>query len=195
VNQEFRTYTVDHFLAAVAAREPAPGGGAVAAISVASAAGLVAMAARYSKEMADAETIAAEGDELRVDAVRLADADADADADAYGAVLTAYRRPSGDDGRQEGIREALHRAAEVPGRIAAAGARVAELAADVAKRGNPNLVGDAHAAVLVAEAGARVAANLVRINVELGGLDPVLTAAAQAHVADAAGASRVIAAQ
>jgi formiminotetrahydrofolate cyclodeaminase len=191
VNQEFRTYTVDHFLAAVAAREPAPGGGAVAAISVASAAGLVAMAARYSKEMADAETIAAEGDELRVDAVRLADAD----ADAYGAVLTAYRRPSGDDGRQEGIREALHRAAEVPGRIAAAGARVAELAADVAKRGNPNLVGDAHAAVLVAEAGARVAANLVRINVELGGLDPVLTAAAQAHVADAAGASRVIAAQ
>lgn len=104
-------------------------------------------------------------------------------------MLAAYRSPTADPGRRERIRAALRHAADVPQQIAAAGARVAELAADVAARGNPNLLGDAHAAVLVAEAATRAAANLVRINVELGGLDASVNAAAQAHVTAAATAA------
>lgn len=177
----FREYTVDGFLAAVAAREPAPSGGAVAAVTVATAAGLVAMAARFSGRLPGANDIATAADELRTDVVALTDAD----AAAYGAVLAAYRMPADRPDRRAEIRRALCGAAAVPLRIAAAGARVAELAADVAAHGNPNLAGDAHTATLLAEAATRAAANLVRINVELGGLNAAVTADAEAHVAAA----------
>ena len=43
-----RNDTVDSFLQALAARVPAPGGGATAALHAAQAAALVAMVARYS---------------------------------------------------------------------------------------------------------------------------------------------------
>lgn len=181
MSEAFGTYPVDDFLAAVAAHTPAPGGGAVAAVTVAAAAGLVAMAARFSADLPDAVAIAEEADELRSSVTALADAD----AEAYGAVLAAFRSPAGD-GRRERIRDALQGAAAVPERIAAAGARVAALGAGVAARGNPNLLGDAHAGVLVAEAATRAAANLVRINVELGDLDPAVGAAAREHVGSAA---------
>ena len=66
--------------------------------------------------------------------------------------------------RDETIGRALADAAAVPLEIAAIAADVAVLAADVAEHGNPNLRGDAAAAAVLAEAGARVAANLVAIN-------------------------------
>ena len=43
-----RTDTIETFLAQLAARVPAPGGGATAALHAAQAAALVAMVARYS---------------------------------------------------------------------------------------------------------------------------------------------------
>lgn len=183
MSEGFGVYPVEDFLAAVAAREPAPGAGAVAAVSVAAAAGLVAMAARFSATLADADAVVAEADGLRLDVVGLADRD----AVVYGQVLAAYRAPAGE-GRAERIREALREATEVPARIATAGARAAELGALVAGCGNPNLIGDAHCGVLVAEAATRAAANLVRINVELGGLDVERVEAAQRCVAAAAAA-------
>lgn len=181
----FGTYPVEDFLAAVASREPAPGGGAVAAVTVAAAAGLVAMAARFATDPQAAEAVVAEADELRGAVTALADAD----AQAYGAVLAAFRTPRDDPGRGAVIRGALERAADVPLRIAEAGARIARLGAAAADGGNPNLAGDVQAGVVLAEAAARAAANLVRINVELGGLDPAVAGAAQAHV-DAAAAAR-----
>jgi len=188
VTDAFGTYRVDDFLAAVAAREPAPGGGAVAAVTVAAAAGLVAMAARFAADPAETEAISAEADGLRGDVTALADAD----TDAYGAVLAAFRTPRDDPGRRDAIRRALERAAEVPLRVAEAGARVARLAAEAADGGNPNLAGDVRAAVVLAEAAATAAAELVRLNVELGGLDPAVAEAAQAHVRAAAAARDAI---
>lgn len=184
MSDAFGTYSVQDFLAAVAAREPAPGGGAVAAVTVAAAAGLVAMAARFAAEPAATEAIAAEADDVRGAVTALADAD----AQAYGAVLAAFRAPRDDPGRRDGIRRALERAADVPLRIAEAGARVARLGERAADGGNPNLEGDLLAGVVLAEAGATAAAGLVRINVGLGGLDPAVAAAAQAHADDAAAA-------
>ncbi|MGH3318633.1 MAG: cyclodeaminase/cyclohydrolase family protein [Streptosporangiaceae bacterium] len=180
--------TVGEFLDAVAAREPAPGGGCVAAVVTAMAAGLVAMAARYSEgRLGDAADVAGRADELRAAAGPLADAD----ADAYGAVLAAYALPrESGSGPGARIRESLERAAEVPLRIAGVAAEVAELGARLAREGNPNLVGDARTAVLLAEAAARSAAELVRIDVELGDLDERFTVEARQRAEDAAEAVR-----
>lgn len=162
------------FLDAIAARESAPGGGAVAATALAMAAGLVAMAARFSeRHLSDAEEQAARADRLRERAAPLAGRD----AQAYGEVVAAYRLPREPDpeGRRERIGTALRGAAEVPAEIASVAAEVAEAGARLAREGNPNLSGDALTAVLLADASARSAARLVELNVESGGLGAELT--------------------
>ena len=155
------------FLDSVASDEPAPGGGAVAAVAIALAAGLSGMSARLSADhLADANELAERADLLRRRAAPLAQED----ATAYGHVLAAYRTP--DDGdpevRREHIRTALSGAADVPLAIAEAGAEVAGIAARLAREGNPNLRGDAVAAAFLAEAGVRAAAVLVEINIKVG---------------------------
>ena len=163
------------FLDQLAARTPTPGGGGAAAVTGAIAAGLVAMAARFSAtRLPGAGELADQADELRRRAADLAEAD----ARAYAAVLDA-RRQSGE------LQEALHGAALVPLEIAVIGAEVAQLAARVAEAGNPNLRGDAVTGAVLAAASARSAACLVDINVNLGGLDPELSQRA-ARAADAA---------
>jgi methenyltetrahydrofolate cyclohydrolase len=62
------------------------------------------------------------------------------------------------------IGETLSRAADVPLEIAETAGDVAELAAEIAACGNQNLRGDAAAAAALAASAARVAANLVEIN-------------------------------
>ncbi len=135
------------FLAEVAARTPAPGGGAVAAMTAASAAALVSMAARFSSS----ESVASTGDELRARLVQLASDD----AAAYTAVLAA----SGP-----ARREALLVATQVPRDIARVALDVAALAHHLVATGNPNLTGDARVAELLAEAAAKSANVLVEIN-------------------------------
>jgi formiminotetrahydrofolate cyclodeaminase len=127
------------------------------------AAGLVAMAARFSREQwEDAAGVAAQAESVRARVAPLAQED----AEAYEDVLTAMRLPKDLDAdiRNRLLGDALSRAAEVPLRIAEAAADVAELGALVADRGNPNLRGDATAAALLAQAAVRAAANLVEIN-------------------------------
>lgn len=175
------------FLDAIAAREPAPGGGAVTATAVAMAAGLVGMAARFSEgRLEGAEELAARGDRLRERAAPLAQRD----AEAYGQVVAAYRLPRDAEGRRERIRETLRGAAEVPAEIARTAAEVADAAATLARDGNPNLTGDAMTAVLLAEAAARSAARLVRLNVKAGDLEGKLAEQAESSVEAAAGSVR-----
>ena len=150
-------------LGRVADRTSAPGGGSVAGVVAALAAALAGMAARFSTaQWPDAEGAAAQADALRTRAAPLAQLD----AEAYAVALETLRSPPGDDreARDAAIGEALARAADVPLTIAEVAADVAELAADVAERGNPNLRGDAAAGALLAEAAARIGANLVAIN-------------------------------
>jgi methenyltetrahydrofolate cyclohydrolase len=158
---------VRDFLDLLAARVPAPGGGSAAAVTGALAAGLVAMAARFSDaQLPAAADVADQADRLRERVAGLADRD----ADAYQAVLDAYRLPAGDRERHRRIEAALRGAAEVPLEIAEIAAQVASLAARVAAGGNPNLRGDTVTAAHLAEAAARSAAALVDINVTLGHL-------------------------
>jgi methenyltetrahydrofolate cyclohydrolase len=178
----FLDQPVRGFLDQLAARTPAPGGGGAAAITGAMAAGLVAMAARFSaRQLPGAGEVADQADELRRRLAQLAEED----ARAYAAVLDAGRQPGDDRQRRERTREALLGAAHVPLEIAGIGARVARLAVRVAQAGNPNLRGDAVTGALLAAASARSAASLVDINVGLGGLDAELSRRAAQAVADA----------
>jgi formiminotetrahydrofolate cyclodeaminase len=180
------------FLDQLAARTPAPGGGGAAAVTGAMAAGLVAMAARFSAtRLPEAGELADQADELRCRVAQLADLD----AEAYTAVLEALRGPAEAGQRQEAQpreaqrREALLGAAVVPLEVAEIGARVALMAARLAEAGNPNLRGDAVTGAVLAAASARSAACLVDINVGLGGLDPGLSRRAAQAAADAGAAA------
>lgn len=151
--------TVRELLESVAARTPAPGGGGVAALVTAMAAGLAGMAARFG------DGTGAE----RADALRAAVAPlADADAAAYAAYLAATRLPRDDPGRGGAIAAARQEAIAVPARIADLAGEVAALAADLARTGNPHLRGDATAAVHLAAAAATTAAELIAENVRDG---------------------------
>jgi len=146
------------FLDLVASDNPAPGGGSVAAVAVALAAGLSGMAARLSAgQLADG--LAARADALRRRVAPLAEAD----AESYGRVLAAYREPDSET-RRERASDALSGAADVPLAVAEVGSEVAGIAARLVEEGNPNLEGDAIAALLLAEAGVRAATVLVEIN-------------------------------
>jgi formiminotetrahydrofolate cyclodeaminase len=174
------------FLDQLAARTPTPGGGGAAAVTGAMAAGLVAMAARFSAtRLPGAGELADQADELRRRLAQLADMD----AQAYAAVLDALRLPREASQREVQRQEALLGAALVPLEIAGIGAQVAVMAARLAEAGNPNLRGDAVTGAVLAAASARSAACLVNINVGLGGLDPGLSRRAAQAAADAADAS------
>ncbi|HEV8045740.1 MAG TPA: cyclodeaminase/cyclohydrolase family protein, partial [Rubrobacter sp.] len=141
--------------------------------------------------LADATGLAVRADRLRRRVAPLAQED----ATAYGHVLAAYRTP--DDGapevRRERIRTALSGAADVPLAIAEAGAEVAEVAARLAREGNPNLRGDAAVAALLAEAGVRAAAVLVEINTTAGEISDDRVERVGQCVTKAAGAAEGIA--
>jgi methenyltetrahydrofolate cyclohydrolase len=160
---EYLDLPLNEFLELVASSGPAPGGGSVAAVAVALAAGLAGMAARLSADhLADASELADRADASRRRVAPLARAD----SEAYGRVLDAYRLPRQPDSetRMKLLREALSGAADVPLAIAEAGSEVADIAARLVEEGNPNLRGDATAAVFLAEAGVRAATVLVEIN-------------------------------
>ena len=152
----------EELLDTIAAETPAPGGGSVAAFVTEMAASLAAMAARFAHDWDGAPGAVAQAETLRHRAAPLADAD----AMAYENVLTALRMPKDlePEVRDTLIGETLSRAAAVPLEIAECAATVAELAAEIAVRGNQNVRGDAAAGAILAASAARVAANLVEIN-------------------------------
>ena len=152
----------EELLDTIAAETPAPGGGSVAAFVTEMAASLAAMVARFAHDWDGAAGAVAQAETLRHRAAPLALED----AVAYENVLTAMRMPKDlePEVRNTLIGETLSRAADVPLAIAECAASVSELAAEIAVRGNQNLRGDAVAAAILASAAARVASNLVEIN-------------------------------
>ncbi|MGH3821485.1 MAG: cyclodeaminase/cyclohydrolase family protein [Pseudonocardiaceae bacterium] len=183
--------SVTELLDRLAAKRPAPGGGAAAAITTAMAAGLLGMAARFSTaQLIDAAGRAAHADRVRDQVAALAEQD----AEAYQAVLAAFALPREPDPevRSRQIRRALKRAARVPTEIAELASGVAVEAVALVERGNPTLRGDAITAATLAAAAARAAAELVRLNTELGNLGTDLTDRATHAAAVAAKAVTVL---
>lgn len=164
-----REDTVEDFLERLAARVPAPGGGAVAALHAAQGAALLAMVARYSdsaKYEAHADVIAAvltDAEELRGRCLEYARDD----ATAFTAVADAYKLPKDTEAaktaRTLAIAAALAGPARPPAAVIGAASRLVELAEDLLPTGNPNVITDVAAA---AEA-ARAAAATARVNIEV----------------------------
>lgn len=168
---------VRDFLAEVAAPTPSVTSGSVGAVTSAAAAGLVAMTARLSPTLEDAEDLTARADHLRERAGELATAD----SQAYAAVFAAQRRDRQDADRAAALRDALAEAADPPLRLALLAAEIAAMAADLTARITSSLRGDTITAATLAAGVAQGSATLVRINLTSAGfpLD-------RAHEAEAA---------
>lgn len=157
--------TVRELLESLAARTAAPAGGSAAGLTVGLAAALCAMAARFSeRSLETAGEIAEAADRLRRRAVELADED----ARAYSDVLAARRLPADTPvaEREAALAAALSSATAVPLELAEIGGEIGLLATKVASEGNPNLLGDALIAMLLAEAAASAASTIAEINRE-----------------------------
>lgn len=171
------------FLDAIATGRGAPGGGSGAAVAAATAAALVAMVAGITSSR---ERFAAVHDRMRtiIDEARSLASELDrlrvADAEAYARVMDARRRPAGDPAREGAIAVALRTATEIPARITAGSARIAELAAEVAEIGVPATRPDAGVAAQLALAAARGASYSVHANA--AALDEIDAAAIRARV-------------
>jgi formiminotetrahydrofolate cyclodeaminase len=167
--------TVQHqeigaWLDELASAAPAPGGGAVAALQVATGAGLVEMVtnltignpryAEHEQTMIDARSRAGE---LRRTAVQLA---AD-DATAFTAVTDAYKLPRATDedkaARTAAIQKALLGAADVPVRTARAASTVIDLAELILPGANVNVLSD----VAIAASSARAGLEGAIVNIEI----------------------------
>jgi formiminotetrahydrofolate cyclodeaminase len=189
-----RDETIEAFLGQLAARVPAPGGGATAALHAAQSAALIAMVARYSNGARyDAELmghIFAEADGLRDEALSLAEAD----AAAFGAVSEAYQLPKDTDelldARSAAIAAALTGAARPPAEVIRTAVRLIELAEALLPAGNRNVITDVAAA---AEA-ARAAAVTARVNIEVN-LRGINDAAIRAELSATAAATDEITAR
>ncbi len=168
---------IDALLEALAAEEPAPGGGCAAALVGAMAAALCAKVARFSGDggsVAQAEALRRRLTELAAE-----------DATAFVAALAQLRERSDDFD----LGRALALAADVPLRIAEASADVATLGTALAERGKPEFQPDARAASVLAAAAARSCAVLVEANLgAVPGDERVRQAQALADGAEAAAA-------
>ena len=163
----FRTLTVEEFAESVAAKTPAPGGGAVAAVTAAHAAALAAMVLEFTigkpKFAADdAANIAAlrRLTELRHHSLMLADRD----AEAYGALNSLWKLPKDAAARIAAWDGAVAAAIDAPQSILDAAAEIAATCRGLAERTNPNLASDLLIALDLACVAARAAAHNVEVN-------------------------------
>jgi methenyltetrahydrofolate cyclohydrolase len=182
MNDELLDVPVRELLERVTAETPAPGGGSIAALVTALAAGLVETVARASAGWADAGGLAAQAKALRERVEPLAQRA----AVAYEEALVALRLPDAlePEVRRETIERSLSEAAEVPLAIAVIAADVAEAAATAADCADPSTCADASVAAVLAEAAARGAAHLVAINLTTSaGDDRVMRARRAAEAA------------
>ena len=188
-----RDDTIAAFLDQLAARVSAPGGGATAALHAAQAAALLAMVARYSDgpryDAGLMNRIVTEADELREDALALAEAD----ADAFGAVAEAYRLPRETEqeqsARSASISSALAGAARPPADVVRTALLLTSLAEELLPAGNRTMITDVAAAAEAARAAAITARLIIEVNLK-GMTDPVLK---DEFAATAAAADTVIA--
>jgi len=166
-----REQTIGGWLGELASAKPAPGGGAVAAMHAAMAAGLVSMVCeltvgrpKYAQHEQTMREVLTEAGERRQEAVELAEAD----AKAFTGVTDAYRLPKATDEekarRSEAIQEALAKAAEVPLRTAALASEILGLAKRIRPGANVNVLSDVAVAAVSARAAMQAAAVNVAVN-------------------------------
>ena len=182
------------FLDGLATRGRAPGAGSAAALTVAFAAGLVAMVARSSREMWDeAPGIAAQALTLQDRASSLARTDAEAWEEALAALRAAADPDAAGVAGDQELERKLERSAAIPLEIAELGADVAALAVDAALHGEHEYRADAAAAAALAAGGSRAATHLVEVNLGVRPGDDRLARARASQAAAYESAERLLA--
>lgn len=169
--------SVEEFLDTVADGSTRLASSSLAAVTVAGAAGLVAMAARRTHRWVGAGGAAGQADVHRARAIRLVAESAQA-FDRAVAELEGEAAP-GDtaDQRDWQLGQALIRAADAPIAVAEVAADTALLAAEVARGCAEAVRADAFAAGVMAEGAAAAAAQLVLVNLAAAGDDERLSTA------------------
>lgn len=165
--------TMGELLERVASGEPVPGGGSIAALCAALAAGLAEMVARLTVGRQDDPVLDHEMNQL-IDRARLLRKDltraVDQDSEAYNKVMMAYRMPKTTDEekqlRSEAIQVALQEAARVPLAVAEMAVDILGLAAAAVSKGNKNAVTDGLTGALMARSAVMAAVANVRINLQ-----------------------------
>ncbi|MDZ7384595.1 MAG: glutamate formimidoyltransferase [candidate division KSB1 bacterium] len=180
---------VGDFVDELSTDSPAPGGGSVAALAGALAAGLAAMVANLTVGKKGYEGVASQLKDVAIKAQELKDAlllAVDEDTRAFNRVMDAFALPKKSEeqkqARHVAIQEATRRATEVPAKVMELALQVLELAMVVAEHGLTNAASDAGVAAAMARAAAEGAALNVRIN--LGSLEDEEFVAAARSTAD-----------
>lgn len=155
---------------------PAPGGGSVAALNGALSASLTAMVAsltigkkQYKKDWELMKAIAREAQDLKYFFLNAVDED----TEAFNMIMDAFSLPKKTDSeldeRNEAIQSATKKATMVPFQVLGKTKRLAELALEIAKKGNQNSLSDSGVAGLTAHSACAGAYYNVMIN--LDGID------------------------
>jgi len=164
-------HKITEYLEKAAAGTAVPGGGSVAALNAALAAGLTEMVANLTVGKKGYEAVEEEMIALAAKASQLRKkltAAIDQDADAYTEVMAAYRLPKTTDEeialRKEKIQESIKHAALVPLEVARDALAVIELAGQAIQKGNKNASSDGAVAAMNARTAALAAIYNVKIN-------------------------------
>ena len=161
------TTTIGDFLRAAAAKQPAPGGGSVAALAGALAASMGEMVLNYS---VGKKSLAAYEPELKSALAELTRARAlllqlmVEDQQAYEALTTAKKLPESSPARQADFDVALLASIRVPQAMGATALAILELADRLVDKVNPYLLSDLAVSCELAMATVRCAVYNVRAN-------------------------------
>ncbi len=170
-NIKLADLSIKEFLEKTASGSPVPGGGSIAALSAAIAAGLSEMVANLTIGKKGYEAT-----EKQMKVIKKAAAayrnklikDIDRDSDAYNDVLAAFRLPKSyeleENFRKQAIQDAFKKASLVPLDVAKNAFKIIELADGVVKHGNKNAVTDGAVAVMMARTAVLSALYNVKIN-------------------------------
>lgn len=162
-----RGWSIDTYLARLAARHPTPAGAAVAALNLAQAAALLIMVARFRADRGNQATdstqsVLGAAADARETALRLAAADADL-VDEVAAAYALPRSTEAERGRRAAaIADALLAAAGPPAELVPVGAELVRLCERMAEVGSGALLADVAAAADATAA----ALSISRTNVE-----------------------------
>ena len=163
--------SVNDFLGKTASGDPVPGGGSIAALSGALAAGLAEMVANLTLGRKDYALVEEEMKKISKEASRFRKKliqDIDKDANAYNQVISAFRLPRATEiekkQREQAIQAGLKQAALIPLSVAKDAFNIIDLAKQVVKKGSINAVTDGAVATMMARTAVLSALYNVKIN-------------------------------
>lgn len=179
MSEQLLSQRLGQFLDQLASSAPTPGGGSVAALTGAMAAGLIVMVCdltigkkQYVEFEEEVRAIRERAEALRQEIQDLAQQD----IDVFERLSAAYRLPRTTEAdaaaRRAGIQAITKQAAEVPLRTARAATALLQLCTPLARHGNRLVVSDVGVAVLLIQAA--VPAALLNVEVNLNILDDQL---------------------